>query len=122
MCGPIDASIRQRIDAEFTLPSLERLAHRYETQTAGPGPVLRKLVCVFIDDGTLCPRVPSPARRHAAPGCCLLVRLGHDTESPPNYFTTRMLTPSTDLAGSRPVDLLHDTACLYAALETFANR
>ena len=55
MCGPIDESIRQGIDAEFALSFLEQLAHSYETQTAGPGSVLQKLGWVSIDDGTYCP-------------------------------------------------------------------
>ena len=55
MCGPIDESIRQGIDAEFALSFLEQLAHSYETRRADLEPVLRKLVDGFIDGGSYCP-------------------------------------------------------------------
>ncbi len=47
---------------EFALPPPEQVPHSYETQTADLESVLHKLVRVFIDDGTLCPRDPVCAR------------------------------------------------------------
>ena len=122
MGGLIDASIWHWIDVEFSLPSLEQVTRRYEGRAADWELVLRKLVRVFIEGETHCPGfqfVPGGSLHPVVVGL-----FGHamTLRVPHNYFTAWMLTPSTDLAGSRPVDLLHEAGHLYGALKVFANR
>jgi hypothetical protein len=46
-----------------------------------------------------------------------------DLKIPHNYFTLWMLTPSRDLAGSRPIDLIKSSpAPLLRALESSHRR
>jgi hypothetical protein len=46
-----------------------------------------------------------------------------ELDIPHNYFTLWMITPSRDLAGTRPVDHLKtDPAHLHRALESFRWR
>ena len=52
---PINDQTWAAIRAEFTLPSLELVRRRLSELMEDPEPVMRQLVRVFIDDGTLCP-------------------------------------------------------------------
>ena len=120
MRGPIDASIGPRIEAEFSLPSLKQVTHSYETRAAGPEPVLRKLVDVFIDDGAHCPGFQVVPGSLLDPVVVGLFERALTLKVPHNYVAAWMLTPPTDLVGSRPVDLRHEAARLHAGLETLA--
>ncbi len=122
MGGAIDALIWYRIDVEFSLPSLEQVTHRYKAKASDPEPVLRKLVRVFIDGGTYCPGFQFVPGDTLHPVVVDLFGQAMTLKVPHNYFTAWMVTRSTDLTGSRPVDLLHKEARLYAALEVFAKR
>ncbi|GAA4035776.1 hypothetical protein GCM10023063_48630 [Arthrobacter methylotrophus] len=122
MRGSIDQSVWEAIEAEFTLPSLEQVRGRYETLVADPEPVLTQLVRVFIGEGTYCPGFqfrPGGALHPAVTG---LFGRAMELKVPHNYFSAWMVTSSTDLAGGRPVDQLHDPDGLLSALETFAHR
>ena len=122
MGGLIDASIWHRIDVEFSLPSLVQVTCRYEGRAADWELVLRKLVRVFIEGETYCPGFQFVPGGSLHPVVVGLFGQAMTLRVPHNYFTAWMLTPSTDLAGSRPVDLLHEAGRLYAALKVFANR
>lgn len=122
MRGPIDASVWAALEAEFTLPSLEQVRGRLETLTADPEPAMRRLVRVFIEDGTYCPGfqfAPGGGLRLAVTD---LFARAMELDVPHNYFSAWMVTPSTDLAGARPVDILADPGRLFVALEVFAGR
>jgi hypothetical protein len=122
MRGPIDQSVWEAIEAEFTMPSLEQVRGRYETLVADPEPVLTQLVRVFIGEGTYCPGFqfrPGGALHPAVTG---LFERAMELRIPHNYFSAWMVTSSTDLAGGRPVDLLSGPQRLHTALEAFARR
>jgi hypothetical protein len=122
MRGPIPETIWERLEAEFTLPPLEQVRSRVEELTADPEPVMRRLVRVFIGDGTYCPGFQFRADGTLHPGVTGLFDRAMDLKVPHNYFSAWMVTPSTDLAGRRPVDLLAAPEQLAEALEVFAHR
>jgi len=122
MRGPIDASVWAGIEAEFTLPSLGQVKARVGSLTANPESVLRRLVRVFIGEGTFCPGFQFTRESGLQPAVTALFDRGMQLKIPHNYFAAWMVTPSTDLAGSRPVDLLSDPVRLRSALEVFASR
>jgi hypothetical protein len=88
-----------------------------------PEPVVRQLVRVFIDDGTYCPGFQFLPGGQLHPTVLTLFQRAMVLQIPHNYFTVWMITPSRDLTGSRPVDLLDSSpAPLLRALETSHRR
>jgi len=82
-----------------------------------PEPLMQQLVRVFIDDGTFCPGFQFIPGGQLHPTVTALFRLAMELDIPHNYFTVWMITPSRDLAGTRPVDhLKKDPAPLLRAL------
>lgn len=122
MRGEVPESIWAAIESEFTLPSLERVQEQLGVQLADPEPVLRRLVRVFLGEGTYCPGFQFTDTGGLHPTVSELFELAMELKVPHNYFTPWMVTPSTDLEGSRPVDLLSEPVRLRAALEVFARR
>lgn len=122
MRGRIDDSVWERIEAEFTLPSVDQVRRRLEETTADPEPVMRRLVRVFVRDGTFCPGFQFRAGGMLHPAVTALFDRAMELKVPHNYFGAWMVTASTDLGGARPVDLLHEPERLHAALRVFARR
>lgn len=122
MRGEVPASVWAAIESEFTLPSLEQVQQRLGEQTADPEPLLRRLVRVFIGEGTYCPGFQFTAAGGLHPAVTGLFERAMELKVPHNYFTPWMITPSTNLEGARPVDLLNDSLRLRSALEVFARR
>jgi hypothetical protein len=122
MRGPIDESVWAGIEAEFGLPPLEQVFRRLEEIAADPEPVMRQLVRVFIGDGTFCPGFQFTAGGALHPSVTGLFGRAMELKIQHNYFSAWMVTPSTDLSGARPVEILNDPGRLRAALEVFARR
>jgi hypothetical protein len=111
------------IRAEFTLPTLKQVHHRLSELMEDPEPVMRQLVRVFIDDGTFCPGFQFLPGGQLHPTVTALFRKAMELDIPHNYFTLWMVTPSKELAGARPVDLLKGgPAPLLRALKTYRWR
>jgi hypothetical protein len=120
---PINGQIWDGIRAEFTLPALEQVHRRLCELMEDPEPVMRQLVRVFIDDGTFCPGFQFLPGGQLHPTVLTLFQRALELQIPHNYFTVWMVTPSRDLTGSRPVDLLESSpAPLFRALETSHRR
>jgi hypothetical protein len=120
---PISGQIWDGIRAEFTLPTLAQVHRRLCELMEDPEPVMRQLVRVFIDDGTFCPGFQFLPGGQLHPTVLTLFQRALDLQIPHNYFTAWMVTPSRDLTGSRPVDLLESSpAPLLRALETSHRR
>jgi hypothetical protein len=120
---PVSGQIWEGIRAEFTLPTLEQVRRRLCELMEDPEPVMQQLVRVFIDDGTFCPGFQFLPGGRLHPTVLTLFQRALELQIPHNYFTAWMLTPSRDLAGSRPVDLLKSNpAPLLRALETSHGR
>jgi hypothetical protein len=120
--GPISDQTWEAIRAEFTLPSLAQVRHRLAELIDDPEPVMQQLVRV-IDDGTYCPGFQFLPGGHLHPTVVGLFQRAMELNVPHNYFTVWMVTPSRDLAGSRPVDLLKTSPSpLLRALEAFRWR
>jgi hypothetical protein len=84
---------------------------------------MRQLVRVFIDDGTFCPGFQFLPGGQLHPTVLTLFQRALELQIPHNYFTAWMVTPSRDLTGSRPVDLLESSPTpLLRALETSHRR
>jgi hypothetical protein len=116
---PISDETWEGISREFTLPSLELVRRRLSELMEDPEPVMRQLVRVFIDDGTFCPGFQFLPGGQPHPTVVELFQRAMELQIPHNYFTFWMVTPSRDLAGSRPVDHLKtNPAPLLRALET----
>lgn len=122
MRGPIDTSVWAGIEAEFSLPALEQVRGRLAGLTSDPEPAMRQLIRIFIDEGTYCPGFQFRPDGTLHPAVTGLFERAMGLKVPHNYFTAWMVTPSTDLVGARPVDLLGDLDRLRAALEVFARR
>ena len=111
------------IRTEFTLPTLAQVHGRLSELMEDPEPTMRQLVRVFIDDGTFCPGFQFLPGGQLQPTFTSLFRRAVELDIPHNYFTLWMITPSTDLAGTRPVDhLKKDPVPLLRALEGFRWR
>jgi hypothetical protein len=120
---PISAQTWAGIRAEFTLPTLAQVHHRLSELMEDPEPVVRQLVRVFIDDGTYCPGFQFLPGGQLHPTVLTLFQRAMVLQIPHNCFTVWMITPSRDLTGSRPVDLLDSSpAPLLRALETSHRR
>lgn len=117
---PISDDTWERIRIEFTLPSLELVRRRLSELMDDPEPVMRQLVRVFIDDGTFCPGFQFLPGGQLHPAVTALFQRAMELAIPHNYFTVWMVTPSRNLAGTRPVDHLKSGyAPLLRALESY---
>lgn len=120
--GPISDQTWDAIRAEFTLPSLAQIRHRLAELIDDPEPVMQQLVRVFIDDGTYCPGFQFLAGGRLHPTVLNLFSRAMELKIPHNYFTVWMITPSRELGGTRPVDVLRGSrAPLRRALEALAR-
>jgi|TARA_R100000935_G_C2838813_1_gene169790 hypothetical protein len=120
---PISDKTWDRIRAEFTLPALAQVRRRLSELMEDPEPVMQQLVRVFIDDGTFCPGFQFLPGGQLRPPVVELFQSAMKLQIPHNYFTVWIVTPSRDLAGARPVDLLKtNPAPLLHALEAFRWR
>lgn len=119
---PISDQTWQGIRTEFTLPALERVRSRLSELMEDPEPVMQQLVRVFIDEGTLCPGFQFLSGGQLHPTVVDLFQRAMALKIPHNYFTVWMVTPSSTLSGSRPVDLLDsEPTALVPALEAFSR-
>lgn len=121
--GPISDQTWEAIRAEFTLPSLAQVRHRLAELIDDPEPVMQQLVRVFIDDGTYCPGLQFLAGGRLQPTVVDLFSRAMELKIPHNYFTVWLITPSRDLGGTRPVDVLRDSRAvlLRRTLETLGK-
>jgi hypothetical protein len=84
---------------------------------------MQQLIRVVIEDGTFCPGFQFLPGGQLHPTVLILFRRAMELQIPHNYFTVRMVTPSRDLAGARPVDHPKgNPAPLLRALEAFRWR
>ena len=120
---PISNQTWAGIRTEFTLPTLGQVHRRLSELMDDPEPVMQRLVRVFIDDGTFCPGFQFLPGGQLHPTVLILFQRAMELQIPHNYFTLWMVTPSRDLAGTRPVDHLNgDPAPLLRALGSFRRR
>jgi hypothetical protein len=120
--GPISDQTWEAIRAEFTLPSLAQVRHRFAELIDDPEPVMQQLVRVFIDDGTYCPGFQFLVGGRLQPTVGDLFHRAMELKIPHNYFTVWMITPSQELGGARPVDVLRESrAPLRRALEALGR-
>ncbi|WP_211882121.1 hypothetical protein [Pseudarthrobacter albicanus] len=120
---PISHQTWEGIRAEFTLPALEQVRRRLSELMEDPEPVMQQLVRVFIDDGTFCPGFQFLPGGQLHPTVLILFQRAMELQIPHNYVTVWMVTPSRELAGGRPVDLLKNGPTpLLRALEAFNLR
>jgi hypothetical protein len=121
--GPISDQTAEAKRAELTLPSLAQVRRRLAELIDDPEPVMQQLVRVFIDDGTYCPGFQFLAGGRLHPTVVDLFQRAMELKIPHNYFTVWMITPSRELGGARPVDVLQDSrAPLRRALEALGRR
>jgi hypothetical protein len=121
--SPIAPQLWDAIRDEFGLPALGQVRARLEASSPDPEPALRQLIRVFIDDGTFCPGFPFFPGGQLHPTVTALFRRSMELDIPHNYFTVWMVTPSRELGGTRPVDLLRNShAPLLHALNAFGAR
>jgi hypothetical protein len=118
--GPVPEEMWAALRQEFGLPSLEQVQGRL---SALPDlePVLRRLVRVFIDDGTFCPGFQFAAGGRPDPRVTALFRAALEAKVPHNYFALWMMTPARELSGARPVDRLDDPGRLVRLLHAAAG-
>jgi hypothetical protein len=115
---PVSDRMWEGIRAEFTLPALEQVRRRLAELMEDPEPVMQQLVRVFIGDGTFCPGFQFLPGGQLHPTVMVLFQRALELDIPHNYFTAWMVTPSRELAGARPVDLLKNNPTpLLRALE-----
>jgi hypothetical protein len=120
---PISNQTWQGIRSEFTLPSLGQVRRRLSELMEDPEPVMQQLVRVFIGEGTFCPGFQFLPGGQLHPTVTDLFQRAMELKVPHNYFTLWMITPSSTLSGSRPVDLLDSgPSPLLRALETLGRR
>lgn len=120
--GPISDQTWEAIRAEFTLPSLAQVRRRLSELMEDPEPVMRQLVRVFIDADTYCPGFQFLAGGQLEPAVLDLFHRAMELKVPHNYFTIWMITPSRELGGARPVDVLTESrAPLRRALEALGR-
>jgi hypothetical protein len=120
---PVSDQTWEGIRAEFTLPALGQVRRRLAELMEDPEPVMQQLVRVFIGDGAFCPGFQFLPGGQLHPTVVGLFRRAMELGIPHNYFTVWMITPSRDLAGTRPVDhLKDDPAPLLRALEAYRWR
>lgn len=121
--GSVSDQTWEAIRAEFTLPALEQVRRRLSELVEDPEPVMQQLVRVFIDEGTYCPGFQFLAGGRLHPTVTALFQRAMELKIPHNYFTVWMITPSRELGGTRPVDVLKDSrAPLQRALEALGRQ
>jgi hypothetical protein len=121
--GSVSDQTWEAIRAEFGLPALEQVRRRLSELVEDPEPVMQQLARVFIDEGTYCPGFQFLAGRRLHPTVTALFQRAMELKIPHNYFTVWMITPSRELGGARPVDVLKDSrAPLQRALEALGRR
>jgi hypothetical protein len=121
--GSVSDQTWEAIKAEFTLPALEQVHRRLSELVEDTEPVMQQVVRVFIDEGTYCPGFQFLAGGRLHPTVTALFQRAMELNIPHNYFTVWMITPSRELGGARPVDLLKDSrAPLQRALEALGRR
>ncbi|WP_160669285.1 hypothetical protein [Pseudarthrobacter sp. ATCC 49987] len=106
---PITDQTWAGIRTEFTLPTLVQVHRRLSELMEDPEPVMRQLVRIFIDDGTFCPGFQFLPGGQLHPTVVELFRRAMVLDIPHNYFTLWMVTPTKELAGTRPVDHLKNS-------------
>lgn len=116
----VDA-VWEQLEAEFGLPSLEQVQARLDFHLADSEPVTRRLVRVFIRDGTYCPGFQFLPDGSLHPVVLRLFDRALALTIPHNTFAAWMVTPLAR-NGIRPVDALHRPAPLAAELDAFARR
>lgn len=104
---PINSAVWDQIRVEFGLPALDQVRRRLSEMMEDPEPVMQRLVRVFIDDGTFCPGFQFVDRGQLHLTVTALFRHAMDLRIPHNYFSAWIVTPSSSLAGSRPIDMLN---------------
>jgi hypothetical protein len=120
---PISDQTWARIRTEFTLPTLAQVHRRLSELMEDPESVMRQFVRVFIGDGTFCPGFQFLPGGQLQSTVTALFSRAMELDIPHNYFTVWMITPTNELAGTRPVDHLKtDPAPLLRALESFRWR
>jgi hypothetical protein len=121
--GQISDQTWEGIRTEFTLPGLEQVRRRLSELTEDPEPLMQQLIRVFIDDGIYCPGFQFLPGARLHPTVVGLFQRAMELSIPHNYFTVWMVSPSRDLGGGRPVDLLRNSpAPLLHALDAFGAR
>jgi hypothetical protein len=86
-----------------------------------PEPVMRQLVRV-IDEDTYCPGFQFLAGGRLHPTVVDLFHRAMELKGPHDFFTVWMITPSRELGGARPVDVLQESrAPLRRALDALGQ-
>lgn len=122
--SPIPPLFRDTIRDEFGLPALDQVRERLEASLPDPEPVLRRLVRVFIDEGTFCPGFQFQRDLSLDPVVVRLFQHAIELRIPHNYFALWTISPCHALDGARPVDRRqeeHGPALLAALESTFAR-
>lgn len=119
MSEAIDEIVWARLEAEFTLPSLEDVQARMAALHHDP-PVVRQLVRIFVRDGTYCPGFQFRPDGSLHPAVIDLSERAMALRIPHNFFAAWMITP-LGRNGVRPVDALDRTKQVAAELEAFAR-
>lgn len=122
--SPISPQVWDTIRDEFGLPTLAQIRERLEAGSPDPGPMLRQLVHVFIDEGTFCPGFQFIPDRSLNPVVVGLFQRALELRIPHNYFALWMMSPCHALDGARPVDRCEEKhgSTLLAALESILAR
>lgn len=120
---PIPPTMWENIRAEFGLPTLDQVRARLTSIHPDPEPVMRELVRIFLGTETLCPGYQFTDTLTVKPAVKVLFARAMELRIAHNYFTAWITTPSPDLEGRRPVDLLHiPTPPLLRGLENFREQ
>jgi hypothetical protein len=90
---PINDQTWAGIRAEFTLPTLPQVRRRLSELMEDPEPVMRQLVRVFIDEGTLCPGFQFQPDLSLNPVVVGLFQHAMKLRTPHNYFALWIMTP-----------------------------
>lgn len=120
--NPIPPSVWDGIRAEFGLPTLDQARARLATIHPDPEPVMRDLVRVFVGTETLCPGFQFTDTFRVEPAVKVLFARAMELRIAHNYFSVWLTTPSPELEGRRPVDIIQNsTPPLLDALEKFGH-
>jgi hypothetical protein len=119
---PISNQTWDGIRTEFTLPALAQVRRRLAELMEDPEPVMRQLVRVFIDDGTLCPGFQFLPGGQLQPTVLILFQRALDLQILHNCFKAWMVTPVRTLRGLRPVDCLEPSGRLLGLLNDAAKQ
>lgn len=108
-----------RIRDEFTLPPLDEVEQRFEALYGDPDTMTRKVVRVFIEEGTYCPGFQF---RDGQLDERVLALFDHAMALgvPHNVFAAWMVAGRRSLNDARPVDMLGHLPALAEDLTAFA--